>query len=42
VERMKENHKKRMLELINYYKDNWTYEYEYWQKKLNEGGNNGK
>jgi multimeric flavodoxin WrbA len=42
VEKMKENHKKRMLELINYYKDNWTYEYNYWQKRLNKGEGDGE
>jgi multimeric flavodoxin WrbA len=26
-------HRERMLKLVDYYKDKWTYEYEYWQKK---------
>lgn len=31
IERLQDMHKNRMKDLIKYYKDEWTYEYEYWK-----------
>lgn len=33
VEKVQEEHRERMRELINYYKEKWTYEYAYWKEQ---------
>lgn len=33
VEKIQESHRERMLELVNYYKEEWPYEYKYWKDK---------
>jgi len=34
VEKVKEKHRERMRELINYYKEEWPYEYNVWKERL--------
>ncbi|WP_303701330.1 flavodoxin family protein [Flexistipes sinusarabici] len=33
VEKVQEEHRKRMQELINWYKEEWTYEYAFWKER---------
>jgi hypothetical protein len=33
VEKVREEHQKRMRELIDYYKEEWLYEYAYWKER---------
>jgi hypothetical protein len=33
VEKVQEEHRKRMQELINWYQEEWPYEYRYWKER---------
>lgn len=33
VEKVQEKHRERMRELMDYYREEWPYEYEYWEKR---------
>lgn len=33
VEKVQEEHRKRMQELINWYQKEWPYEYAYWKER---------